>query len=68
MKYKAGDLIEDRRGSFDGEIGVIVNTFYDGELSHYKIFWINGEWAGRKSDEVATEVDNGDNCRRLEQN
>jgi len=68
MKYKVGDLIEDRRGSFDGDIGVIVDTFFDEGWHHYKIFWISGQWAGKKSDESVKEVDNGDNCHRLEQN
>ena len=69
MKYKVGDLIEDRRGKFDGDIGVIVDFFFDAIVGHhYKIFWVSGKWSGKKSDESVKEVDNGDYCHRLEQN
>jgi len=69
MKYKVGDLIEDRRGKFDGDIGVIVDSFFDDIVGpHYKIFWISGQWAGKRSDEPVTEIDSNDNCYGLEQN
>ena len=66
MKYKTGDLIEDRRGRWTGDVGVVVDVFYDGHSHHYKIWWLSGKHAGKKSDEPTTEVDNGDNCHKLE--